>query len=136
MVRSVHPVVRAAHACATGAASWLALAAAIVAGVLSLPGRACCEDYIQEDAKLSGKTIYFMQDDSGKDVTIVQGNFRLTIGKHVITGDGAVLWIQEVPAGETVRRKMTIYIEGHGRVVEPDGATTADRTILVRVDQE
>jgi hypothetical protein len=135
MVRSAQSVVHAAHACATGA-SWLALAAAMVAGILSSPGRARSQDYIQEDAKLSGKTMYFLQEDSGKDITVVQGSFRLQIGKHVMTGDGAVMWIQETPAGETVRRKMTIYIEGHARVVEPDGAATADRTILVRADQE
>ena len=135
MDRSAHPVVSDAHVRATGAASWLVLAAAMAAGVLSLPGRACGEDYVQEDARLSGKTMYFLQED-GKDITIVQGSFKLQIGRHVMTGDGAVLWIEEAPAGETVRRKMLIYIEGHARVVEPDGDTTADRTILVRVNQE
>ncbi len=135
MIRSAHPVAGAAHTCATGAASWLVLAAAMAAGVLASAGRAYCEDYIQEDARLSGKTLYFLEQ-GGKDITIVQGNFRLQIGRHVMTGDGAVLWIEEGPAGETIRRKMMIYIEGHARVVEPDGAATTDRTILVRVNQE
>ena len=107
----------------------------MVAGILSLPGRACSEDYIQEDARLSGKAMFFL-DEGGKDITIVQGNFRLVIGRHVVTGDSAVLWIQEAPAGETIRRKMMIYIEGHARVVEPDGSATADRVMLVRVNQE
>ncbi len=69
-------------------------------------------------------------------MTVVEGNFRLEVGQHVVTGDNAVVWITETPAGESVRRKIVVYVEGRARVIEPSGSTTADRTIVVHLNQE
>lgn len=104
-------------------------------GVLFATVPAAAEEYIQEDAKLAGKAIYTVEQ-GGKELTVVQDNFELQIGRHVMSGDGAVLWIADTPAGETVRRKIVVYIEGGAKVVEPDGKATTDRIMLVYVNQE
>ena len=76
------------------------------------------EQYIQENARLSGKVFHFFQQGSAQ-VTVVEGNFRLEVGQHVVTGDNAVVWITETPAGESVRRKIVVYVEGRGGSSSP-----------------
>ncbi|GAG43971.1 unnamed protein product, partial [marine sediment metagenome] len=109
------------------------IAAAVVLGL----GTVIAEgpNYVHEDARISGKEIHFF-DDGGEHVTVILGDFRLTIGRRVVSGRDAVMWIRTSTIGRLERNEITVYVSGEAKVVEPDGSTTTDRTMLVKVYQQ
>ena len=63
---------------------------------------------------------------------MVLGDFRLTLGKHVVTGRDAVLWIRSQPAaGGLALSDVEAYVEGDAKVTEPDGGSTSDKSMFV-----
>lgn len=92
-------------------------------------------NYIPEDARISGKVIRLFAE-GGEQTAVVLGDFSLTMGKHQVSGRDAVLWIGESKVGNATFRNITIYIEGGAKIVEPTGATTSDRTMLVTLHQQ
>jgi len=63
---------------------------------------------------------------------VVLGDFRLTLGKHVVTGRDAVLWIRTQPAtGGLPLNDVEAYVEGDAKVIEPDGGSTSDKSMFV-----
>jgi len=116
---------RARHGC-----TWWALAVVVL---LAAAGAADGAGYLHEDARVQGKEIHSFED-GGEQVSVVLGSFRLTLGKHSVSGRDAVLWIRSRtgPEGHGLH-EITVYVEGNARVVEPDGPTTSDRTMLVTV---
>ena len=107
----------------------LALAAMIPA-TTSWAAPAEQPEYIQEDAKIYGKEIHAFPDD-GRNVTVVLGDFYLTVGDRVLGGRDAVLWVRTYRFGRATRHEMTVYIWGDARVSEPAKGTTTDREMLV-----
>lgn len=81
---------------------------------------------------MSGKEIHSF-DDAGEHVTVVLGDFRLMVGRRVVSGRDAVVWIRTSTIGRIERNEITVYVSGEAKVVEPDGSTTTDRTMLVKV---
>jgi len=112
---------------AVGAAALLALGAGAV--------RAADGQYVKEDAKFSGKQIHTFSD-GGEQVSVFLGDFVLTMGKYVISGRDGVVWIRDAKVGNVARRDITVYVEGDAKVVEPSGAATTDRTMLVVLHQQ
>jgi len=110
--------------------TWWPIAAAVL---LAAAGAATGAGYLHEDARIEGKEIHSFEDD-GRQVSVVLGSFRLTLGKHSVSGRDAVLWIRSSSAsdGHGVH-EITVYVEGDARVVEPGRAVTTDRTMLVTV---
>ena len=107
------------------------LAAALA--ILVAASVAPANEYIHEDARVRGKEIHFFAD-GGRQVSVVLGDFSLTLGKHVISGRDAVLWIKSRPAGRGLSlNEIEVYVEGNARVVEPGGVGTTDRTMFVNV---
>ena len=102
---------------------------------LASPALAADMTYIQEDAEMSGQTMHVFAD-AGEQVTVVLGGFRLEVGKRVVTAREAVLWIKEYKFGAGVRRDVIMYLRGRARIVEPDGASTGDQSMLVTLHQQ
>jgi len=106
--------------CLLGAAVLLAAAPAAWGG-----------DYIHEDARIEGKEIHSFTD-AGRDVMVVLGDFRLTLGQYALSGRDAVLWISAKPAsGGLSMHEMEVYVEGAARVRQPGGTTVNDKMMLV-----
>jgi len=103
--------------------------------VTALVWPAGAAEYIDADAKITGKEVHAFQEQGG-NVTVVLGAFEMTVGERIIRGRDAVLWIQTHDDGRIVRHDMTIYIEGDAQVIEPGGASTSDRTMLVTVHSQ
>lgn len=92
-------------------------------------------EYIHEDARIGGKEIHCF-DDAGEQVSVVLGDFKITLGKRVISGRDGVIWISTSKVGKVVRHKMVVYVEGEAKVVEPNGAVSGDETMLVTVHHD
>lgn len=94
--------------------------------------------YVRADVALAGKMMYTFTAD-GEAVNVVEGDFSLTVGSRKLSGANAVLWIAERRMGKATVRDIEVYIEGNltqkARIVEPDGATTTDRAIMVTIGQ-
>ena len=103
-----------------------ALAAALILPAVITLG----EDYILEDAEMSGQEIHAFED-GGETVSVLVGRFRLNLGGWTLTGRNAVVWVLQESDGRTVRRDITAYVEGDAQIVEPSGTTTSDRVMLV-----
>jgi len=111
------------------------LKAAVLAAVICLAGLAIADDdYVLDDAQISGREIHVFND-AGESVSLVLGGFKLTIGRRVLSGRDAVVWVRQQNGGKEISRDMEVYIEGDAQVVEPGGATTTDRAMLVTVKQ-
>ncbi len=104
------------------------VAACILAAASAVPA----DEYIHEDARISGKEIHFFSD-GGEKVSVILGSFRLAVGKHVVSGRDAVLWIATRPTRGLPEHEIELYVEGDARVVEPAGAVTTDRQMFVTV---
>ena len=95
--------------------------------------------YLHEDAAITGKQMCSFSSD-GEAVTVVLGEFSLTIGRRKLSGSDGVLWIRERRLGRQVLRDIQVYIEGDAtrpaEVVEPDGTTTRDRLLFVVLRQQ
>ncbi len=87
------------------------------------------EGYIHDDARIAGKEIQSFTD-GGEQVSVIHGDFRLTLGQRVISGQEGVIWIRQEEFGGVAGNTITIYIEGDAKVVEP-GGTTTDKVMLV-----
>jgi hypothetical protein len=105
---------------------------AVGLAVAALAAIAYGSSYLNEDARISGKEIHAFQD-GGESVSVVLGDFRLTVGKHVVSGRDAVLWIRTKTIADLPHHEITVYVEGDARVVEPSGSTTSDRVMVVTV---
>ena len=95
------------------------------------------DDYFQcvfEDARISGAEIHTFVD-GGAPVSVVLGNFKLTAGPHVISGDRAVVWIRDVKTIGATRHLITVYVEGDAKIVEP-GRTATENTMLISMLQQ
>ncbi|MFB3893655.1 MAG: hypothetical protein ACE15C_16705 [Phycisphaerae bacterium] len=121
-----HPVSRAhRHPCSA------AFVAAVVCALAAMP--ATGQDAApQEGATVTGKMIRAF-DEGGENVLVVQGGFKMELGKRVLSGQEAVLWIRDQKAGQGTRHDITVYIKGDAKVVEAAGTTTGDKTMLVSV---
>ncbi len=128
------------HVCPTVAAGLaiLATAMALLVGAGAFAQTAQqgpAVNYIPEDARISGKVVRLFTEGS-EQTAVVLGDFNLTMGKHHVRGRDAVLWIGESKVGNATFRNITIYIEGGAQIIEPTGATTNDRTMLVTLHQQ
>ncbi|MCK4625201.1 MAG: hypothetical protein KAV00_07820, partial [Phycisphaerae bacterium] len=94
--------------------------------------------YVRANASITGKVMHTFTA-SGETVDVVEGNFSLTVGGRKISGANAVLWITERRVGKATLRDIKVYIEGDStrkaKIVEADGTTTTDRTIMVTLHQ-
>ncbi len=86
-------------------------------------------DYIHADARFSGREIYTFED-SDEMVTVVGGQFRLTVGTRVLSSRKAVLWVNTIDPAK-MKHRLVIYLEGDARVEDIGGAITADNVMLV-----
>jgi len=91
-------------------------------------------EYIFEDVRLTGRQIHAFQD-SGENISIVLGEFKLVLGKRILSGRDAVIWIRRAKVGGVDHHDITVYIEGDAKVAEVNGTTTTDRVMLVRLHQ-
>lgn len=73
--------------------------------------------------------------DGDESVSVVFGNFRLAIGRRVITGSEAVIWVSQPPAASQIRHDLTIYVRGDVRISGPSGGVTSNDVILVTIQQ-
>ena len=113
------------------------LACILAAACLLMPaaGAGGKVEYVHEDARITGKSINSFTD-AGEQISVVLGNFKLTMGRRVLSGRDAVIWIRSVKAGNTVRHRMIVYIEGQATIVEPNGTSTNDRMMLVTIHHD
>ena len=88
------------------------------------------QQYVQATAEVSGKEIHNFTDD-GQNVTVVLGEFSLTVGERRITGRDGVLWISTDTSAKLHQNNITVYSEGGVQVTEPDGQHLSDRTMVI-----
>ena len=108
-------------------------AGALAMAVAAVPVRGeelSWEDYLHEDVHISGREMHAFAVDA-EPVAIVLGDFVLTVGGRRLSGRDAVIWIRETRTGERVLRRIVAYVEGPVEIVEPGGAVTRDRAMLV-----
>ncbi len=104
----------------------LASAAAVL---LVVTAQVLAAEYAHQDVRISGRELLTFTD-AGTAVTVVVGNFQLTMDDRVLSGRDAVVWIDTHTVGNAPQYDLTVYVEGEGKVVEP-GGTTTDQTLLV-----
>ncbi len=96
------------------------------------------EDYIHDDARIEGKEVRCFTD-GGEQISVIEGDFKLTLGERVVSGNEAVIWVRQEKFGGAPGHTITIYIEGNAKVVEPPSdpnskklpTTTTDKLMLV-----
>ncbi|NQU76259.1 MAG: hypothetical protein HQ546_08120, partial [Planctomycetes bacterium] len=90
------------------------------------------DEYLPEDVRISGREMHSFSVD-GRPVSVVLGDFSMTVAQRRISGRDAVIWItqQDLP-GRTLR-EIVVYVEGKAQVIEPAGTITRDKAILVTV---
>lgn len=104
--------------------------AGLAALLAAAPG-AMGSEYIHEDARIEGKEIHSFED-GGDQISVVLGEFRFKLGKHLVTGRDAVLWIRTQPStGGLALNDVEAYVEGDAKVTEPDGGSTSDKSMFV-----
>ena len=92
--------------------------------------------YLNEDAVIAAKEFHSFTVD-GETVNVLLGGFSLTVGRRVVTGRDAVIWLTERRIGDMVLRDIEVYVQGdEAKVEEPDGTTTTDRTLYVVLRQK
>ena len=92
------------------------------------------DECIKGEARIVGKEILFFSD-SDEQVSVIRGGFKLTLGDRIISGTDAVVWVQQYKDRGVNRNKITAYVEGDAKVVEP-GGTTNDKIMLVVVNHQ
>ncbi|HUS48161.1 MAG TPA: hypothetical protein VM098_08575, partial [Phycisphaerae bacterium] len=120
---------------AGGSAIRSALAWAVALAAVSPSAAAAEPQYILEDLRVSGKQIHAFAD-ADEQVTVVLGDFQLALDQRRLSGRDAVLWIRQQKFGKAERHDITVYVEGDARLVEPDGTTTVQATMLVTLHQQ
>ncbi len=93
------------------------------------------DEYVHEDARISGKEIHGFVD-AGENVSVVLGDFRLVVGKRVLTGRDAVVWVKQKKFRNTIRHDIVVYVEGDAKMVEPSGTSVEDRWMIVVIHQD
>ncbi|MBN1942630.1 MAG: hypothetical protein JW849_04970 [Phycisphaerae bacterium] len=101
-------------------------------GCFSAPAAGKVAEYLQDDAYILGNEIHHFRD-NGETVSVIVGDFRLTVGPRLIQGRKGVVWIDTRTSGAAVLHNLTVYVEDDAMVVEGDGTTTQDKLMLVRL---
>ena len=111
------------------------LPVAIAALGLAAAGAGVEEEVVHEDARLSGKLIHTFTE-AGESVSVVLGDFRLTLGRREVRGRDAVLWIRRSTVGQAAQHDITAYVEGRAAVVEAGRTVQSDDLMLVAIRQQ
>ena len=90
--------------------------------------------YLDTDVMLTGNLMYSFTK-AGQDISVVIGNFSMTIDGRKLRAENAVLWISEHRSNGRTLRDVEVYLEGgpngNATIIEPDGTKTTDRVIFV-----
>ena len=118
---------------------WIGIVAAmVVANPFTQQLIAAPEDWsktlVFDDIYIRGDRINAFTD-GDESVSVVFGNFRLVIGRRVITGAEAVIWTSQPPAASDIRHDLTIYVRGDVRISGPGEGATSDEVVLVTIQQ-
>jgi hypothetical protein len=105
------------------------LAGAAAALLVVAADQVLAAEYVHQDVHISGQELHAFTD-AGAAVTVVLGDFHLTMGDRALSGRDAVIWIETRTERDIPQYDITVYVEGDGKVVEP-GGTTTDQTLLV-----
>ncbi|KKK50672.1 hypothetical protein LCGC14_3122690, partial [marine sediment metagenome] len=92
-------------------------------------GQVPASGYVHEDVVISARQMYTFTV-KGQTVNILLGDFSLTLGRRVLSGRDAVLWIKQRQLGPRVLRDVEVYIEGAASILEPDGTLAKGRRIF------
>jgi len=84
---------------------------------------------VHEDAVISARRMYSFAV-GGETVNVLLGDFSLTLGKRVVSGRDAVMWIAERRLAGRTLRDIETYVEGDARIVEADGTVVKDARIF------
>ena len=82
--------------------------------------------YLHDDAIVSARQMYTFKVGEER-ISVLLGDFSLTVGRRLLSGRDAVMWIHERRHGPTVFRKIEVYVETNAKLVEADG--TVDQTV-------
>lgn len=102
-------------------------------GILCAPAPAQqAVEYLQDDVHLQGREIHHFKD-GRETVSVIVGDFRLTVGPRLVTGRKAVVWIDTHTSENATLHDLTVYVEDDATVIEGDGTTTQDKLMLVKL---
>ncbi|MBT3279535.1 MAG: LPS assembly protein LptD [Phycisphaerales bacterium] len=94
------------------------------------------DEYLQDDMTITGAQMHAFTD-NGKPVTVVIGQFKMTVGKRVVTANNAAVWVETVSELQGVSRyNVTVYAEGDVSVSDTNKTTTTDQRMLLRMGIE
>ncbi len=83
-----------------------------------------------DNALIAGREIQTFEDD-GEQVSVVLGDFSLTVGDRKISGRDGVVWLTTETVAAVEQNVIHIYVEGEAKIVEPDGTETGDHTLYI-----
>ncbi|MHC4715667.1 MAG: LPS-assembly protein LptD, partial [Planctomycetota bacterium] len=115
-----------------GAVRWVLMwVTALLAAVPAARGQDDKSDsrYLLDDAVLSAKQMYSFRVGDER-VNVLLGDFSLRLGRRVLSGRDAVMWLTERRVGPRLLRDIEVYVETDARIVEPDGTVVRDQRIF------
>ena len=84
------------------------------------------------NVRITGREIHTFED-QGEQVSVVLGDFHLTLGEREISGRDAVLWLTTHTTGTIRQNVIHVYVEGDAQIIEPDGTVTGDPRIYLEL---
>ncbi len=88
----------------------------------------------EHDVEMAGRYARQWHADDGSIVVVLNGGFRLDMGKRRLLANNAVVWIESGQSEATGRKyyELTVYLSEDAEVREPSGTVTMDSVLLVR----
>jgi len=90
---------------------WLGLLAGCLLALWVGADAATESVYVDDDVEMTGGKMHIFADDE-EQVSVFLGAFRMTVGRRVVTGRDAVVWIASRKAGAAKRQDIRVYVEG------------------------
>jgi len=103
---------------------------AILSLLLDVPICVAQTTLAEHDAEITGRELQNFED-QGEQVSVILGDFHLTLGEQVISGRDAVVWLTARTTGSIRQNVIHVYVEGDAKVVEPDGTETGDHSMFL-----
>ena len=113
------------------ATSWVAVCLVSAAA----PAAAAEHRYVREDVEIRGEKLQTLTE-AGQPVTVITGDFQLTLGPRVLRGRDAVLWTHQTGTGAAAQWEITVYVEGRAEMLDNGGTSLSDRTMLVALQHQ
>jgi len=85
---------------------------------------------LPEDVRISARLIYLWTLPDGAKAMVLLGQFRLVMGQRQFSAHDAAIWMEPLRgAGDWTAKRLDVFMQGDGRIVEPGGAVISDEIL-------